>query len=476
MKAVANKQARPRSRSADAWLARIPALVGADRMRVFTVAALAVALLAVGYLGWRYYSNREVDYLGALKTSPAFPAYRVGVAAASERRYQEAESAFQRALKEDGRNALIYNALATMYIDQGETQKALVAAEQGVTLAPGSPDLLYTLGLTRYHLGKFEDAEQSLRRALEIRPEFPRASLWLGNTLMILARTGLEGGFRPELLEEAIGHYEDAVDAEPDEASFHAALGDALFQKRDLAGARSHLELAVKLDSKTGKYHVALGRVCEQLGDLEAARDAFRTATSVERTDKEAFYGLGVVLAKLGSDEEAEAALRRCLEIDRYHTDAHQVLGDLLVKLGRQQEGEQELALAEQSRQQERAIVALRMQASAEPNNAELANKVGIELAKRGEYDEAMGAFQRAIAVDPRNVDAHYQMAGIYFIRGRTAEALDRFMLVDRLRPGYRWTNHYLAQIYRATGQKAKAEERQRAFETQKASGTLSES
>jgi tetratricopeptide (TPR) repeat protein len=458
------------------------AAVGAKRaaaspraLRIAATVAVAVALVVAGYFVWHSYRNREVDYDARLLVSPGYGAYKVGVAAASQGRLKEAEDAFNRALKDDPKNALIYNALATVQTNRLDFQTALTTAEKGYAMAPGSPDLLYTLGLTRYHLGKYRDAEQALRRALEIRPDFPRASLWLGNTYMVLAREGVEGGFKPELVDQAVEQYKAALEGGPDEADFHAAYGEALYQKRELDQARSEYQRAVELDPGNAPFRVALGKVCDQLGDFAAARESFRAAVAADRINEEAYYGLGSVLAKEGNDEEAAAALRRAIEIDRYYADAHQLLSEVLARAGRGEEAAQEAALAEATRQQGQALAQLRVRAAAEPGNADVANKLGLEYAKRGEYDEAMAQFHRALAINPKHVDAMYQIAGIHMIKGQAADALEAFTGVDKLSPGYRRTNEYLAKLYGKLGQKGKAAERERMLEKQKAEGTFRE-
>lgn len=60
----------------------------------------------------------------------------------------------------------------------------------------------------------------------------------------------------------------------------------------------------------------------------------------------------------------------------------------------------------------------------------------GLLLAGRGEYVEAVGAFQDALAADPTFVDARYNLGITYHKMRSYAKALPHLEEVSRLRPG----------------------------------------
>jgi tetratricopeptide (TPR) repeat protein len=480
MKAATKKRGAAAARRAAPAKSAFPALPALSRRQWMLVAAVVVLLIAgVGsYFGWRAYANRPVNYESRLKTSPAYRSYTVGVAAAAGGRQKEAEDAFQRALSEDPSNALIYNALATLYITQGDVQKALVTSENGINSAPGSPDLYYTLGLSRYQTGQFDDAIRALDRALELKPNFPDALLWRGNTYLIQSKLGGagDGGGDPVKLESAIADLRAATERADDVADYHAALAEALYQRRDLAEARTQMQRAVELDPNNAKYARSLGRVCDQLDDLDAAVAAFTTSTQHDPTDAEAFYGLGLAYFKKQQDADAIAAFRSALKINPFHVDAHEKLGQTLIRGGGQDEGQNELKLAEDSRVRAKKIDEMRRASAADPSNAELANNLGIELARQGDFEDAMQAFRRALAANPRMIDAQYQIGGLYAERGKWLEALTAFTTVDKMQQGYRRTNLYLSKINEKIGRKSEAEKRMKMFEEQEAKGEAKDS
>ena len=478
MKAATKKRAAPsraraaRSKAKRSWIESIAERVQLTRSQWLAAGAVAGVLLVggAGYAAWTAYANRTVAYDTLIKTSPAYRSYQVGLVAAQSGRGLEAEQAFQRALGEDSSNALIYNALATLYVQQGEIQKALVTAENGITKAPGWPDLYYTLGLVRYQSGRFAEAEQALEVALDMREEYPDASLWLGNVYLVQSTMTGEAG-DPTKLAAAIEQFRRAVELDDSVAGYHAALAEGLFQRRDLAEARAAMERAIELDDLNPKYWLSLGKICDQLNDLDAAESAFKQATESGPTSAEAFFGLGTTYFKRGQDAQAVEALRTALDRNPFHAGAHEKLGQTLIRMGQQAEGEKELKAVEDSRTREAKILEMRRASAMDPTNFELANNLGIELARQGDIDDAMMAFHRALAANPRYVDAQYQIAGVYATRGKYLEAIEVFNAVDKAQPGYRRTNYYLWKLNEKITRTSEANKRRVMFEAQQAKG-----
>jgi tetratricopeptide (TPR) repeat protein len=110
-----------------------------------------------------------------------------------------------------------------------------------------------------------------------------------------------------------------------------------------------------------------------------------------------------------------------------------------------------------------------------EPTNGDIAVELGIEFARRGDYGGAMRQFNRALSIDPNNVEALYQRSGVMLVKGSFPEAYRGFEQVNRLRPGYRKTYQYLATIARRLGSPIKADEYEKLWQAQVAAGGATE-
>jgi tetratricopeptide (TPR) repeat protein len=85
--------------------------------------------------------------------------------------------------------------------------------------------------------------------------------------------------------------------------------------------------------------------------------------------------------------------------------------------------------------------------ATLNPADASAHYQLGLIYQKRGEFDAAVGSFNRAVEIDPRETDAHYQLGRIARQNGRLNEAVQHFERVVQLEPA-----HSQNEIWRETG------------------------
>jgi tetratricopeptide (TPR) repeat protein len=84
---------------------------------------------------------------------------------------QTAVEAFERALEIEPNNVLALNNAAFIYAEHlGAPGKALPYAERAVAEVPTEGTVLDTLGWTYYRVGRYEEAEEFLRRSIKARP------------------------------------------------------------------------------------------------------------------------------------------------------------------------------------------------------------------------------------------------------------------------------------------------------------------
>jgi len=76
----------------------------------------------------------------------------------------------------------------------------------------------------------------------------------------------------------------------------------------------------------------------------------------------------------------------------------------------------------------------------------------GLALSHAQEYDPAIAAFERALALRPQSFDAHYHLARTYRARGQMAEAAAAFERACALRPEDFATRTLLASVYISLG------------------------
>jgi len=177
-------------------------------------------------------------------------------------------------------------------------------------------------------LGDLAASEQSLRRALDGRPEDPEL---LNNLGVALRGRGQ--------LAEAAETYRRALAHAPDHALSHANLGNVLGAMGDARTAEFHLRRAVILDPGFIDGHYNLGAHLLRQDRPEEAVPHLRhvLATTPDRHD--ALTNLGVGLVAMNEMKEAETCYRRAIALKPGNAEAHYDLAWLLLLTGRWQEG-----------------------------------------------------------------------------------------------------------------------------------------
>ncbi len=108
----------------------------------------------------------------ALEPQSASLASQLSAALRDSHAYGAAAEVLRSALQTDTGNPLLWNALGSVVLQQGDAATALVFLDQAAALAPDWPDPVYTRAIARLELGDFPGAQADCDAVLaEVRPE-----------------------------------------------------------------------------------------------------------------------------------------------------------------------------------------------------------------------------------------------------------------------------------------------------------------
>jgi tetratricopeptide (TPR) repeat protein len=192
----------------------------------------------------------------------------------------------------------------------------------------------------------------------------------------------------------------------PDDVELHNALGWTLFQDARPAEAVVEYERALEQDPDHVKSHNNLALALVELGRLEDAAKHFEKSVALEPR-AEIHSDLGFILARLGRPDEAFEHYEKALELDPACASAHFNMAVTFVQKG-------EFAAAESHYGE-----ALKGRPTAETHNG-----LGYVLARQGRTDEAIAAYERAIAANPEFTPAYSNLAEALVAAGRLEEAV----------------------------------------------------
>ncbi len=128
-------------------------------------------------------------------------------------------------------------------------------------------------------------------------------------------------------VEEAIGKYQQSLDAYPDFVQGCFALGVAYGETGDTRREEKSYRLAIRMEPQFHLAHYNLGRLLMAQGDLPGALRSFQEAIRLRPDLPEPYVNVSALQLRLGHPEAALEAARKAVEINPLLASAHYNLG-----------------------------------------------------------------------------------------------------------------------------------------------------
>ena len=333
---------------------------------------------------------------------PAADFYRqfdVAAALTKKGEYTAAIREWTKALAMGTDDARARNNFGVSLAGEGRMEEAIAQYRQALALKPSYPEAHDNLGNALARAGRLEEAIGHYRQALEGDPASADAHNNLGTVLMEQGR-----------LPSAVGQFEAALAIRPDYAAAHNNLAFALAAEDRLDEAVAHYRKAIEIDLAYTDAHNNLGTALARQGKLDEAIVHFRKALELNPGGAQAEANLGRALRAQDKFDEAIPHLERALSAGSETADLHNSLGTTLAEKGH--------SLASTT------------------DDTVLHNSLGMALAEKGRLDEAIPHFEKAVALDPANGDAHANLGRAYAAGQRFDQAIPHYEKALERNPG----------------------------------------
>jgi protein O-GlcNAc transferase len=266
----------------------------------------------------------------------------------------------------DHREALYL--LALIAHQTGQPAQAVELMRRLLAIAPSQAKHYSVLGIALMVLGKADEAEASLLRAVA-----------LDDSAESYSNLGLLRGVRGRL-DEAIAAYQQALARAPGDAAAHYNLGNAYRAKKEMEPAAECYLRAVDIDSEHAHALAALGQILRALARTKDAVPFLKRAIILLPDDAGLHCDLGDALQTLRQLPEAAVAYRRSLQLNP-------ALSRAWYSFGCVESAEKEYL---------RAITCFRRALEIQPDWPEAQHNLGQVLFKLGQIDEALDLFRQA--------------------------------------------------------------------------------
>lgn len=275
------------------------------------------------------------ELIGSGDEDPAL-LHNLGIALYFQRRWPEAQEAFETARRKGLASGTNLRYLAFSLHHQNKAEEALALAQQWLDSAPSDEAVGY-LSLLELDLGHRQAAEQRADEALRLNPdnvdatyvksvglierqEMDKAERLLSRILekqpqsfRALQGLGMVHYYRQEF-DTAIQFLERALKVVPKQVGTIITVGWAHLAKKDVFNAERAFRRAVATEPNFGEAHGGLATALALQRREKEARDEITIARRLDRKGFGAVYAQSILLALQGRTDAAEHLVKRALE------------------------------------------------------------------------------------------------------------------------------------------------------------------
>ncbi len=279
-------------------------------------------------------------------------------------------------IEEDSLNPEYLASRAELYLERGKIDPALRDLQEALELTPNDAKLFLLLSDLYFALGQVDNSIASLKKAIKLDPDNEDGYVKISETYLLLNKPTV-----------AVEYANQAIDKnrQSAEAYYLKALG--LLESNDTSAAIINFGISSNLNSNNYMTFMQLGIIYTMLEDT-LSKVNFEKALVIKPNDERALYYLGMYYQNRGEFQNA---------IDKYNYIA-----------------------------------------SLYPENKLVFYNSGyIYLVELEDFDNAVVMFQKAISINPRYVEAVYNLGRTYEAMGDYNSARLQYKKSLELLPNY---------------------------------------
>ncbi|MDP8263150.1 MAG: tetratricopeptide repeat protein [Candidatus Ancaeobacter aquaticus] len=437
-----------------------------------------------------HYDEAEYYYKEALRLNKHYgPAHNaLGLVYVRGGRYHDAAKEFETALKINPHNAESHYDLGVVYPVFGDHEKAVFHYTQYIKMKPNAPDIpqvkkwrkklrnkkkelsaranisSYSNGVAAYGEGKYKQAIKYYKEALDKNPRFEDAWRGLGLSYIQIKK-----------YREALNCFQEALRINPDSFEVHYCLGIVSPLLGDVEGGITHFNkyLALRPDApdrkKVQEWIASIERNLDvsyynkgvdfyNQGKYDEALESYLQALELSPDYVDAMRGVGLTLVKQKNYSDALDIFLEAYEIDPDDPEINYCLGviyPIVKKDTKKGEYHYKRYLELNPEAEDRQMVEEWIESFNKSIYIDYYNQ-GVELYDRGDYQDAIEKYRKALELNPDYFDAYRGLGLVYIKLKQYDDAFKSFLIAYELSPEDPEVNYCLGVCYPIMGDKDK--------------------
>lgn len=289
--------------------------------------------------------------------------------------------------------------LADTYRKLSKYSQAIIFYKKVLDYNPGSFEGHFGLGMTLKLLGKYDDALEEVKRALEIKiaPDVYRI---LGEVY-----------FNKGVIDLAINNFQEAINLEPSSAEGHFLLGFAYGEKGMAKESIEAVKKAIALNPALAQFEPNLPiDIKDHRGHWEFLKEQLGMPRQTEN-EFQVHYNLGMTYRNKGFFEESRREFEECLRLDNTRPELYLVLGQVSLFLNKLDDASHYLEKAYEQ----------------DFDCAACTNAIGVLGCLRNEHDQAAEWFEKTLTLQEDYAPAYNNLGICRYSTSDIEKAIDMY-------------------------------------------------
>lgn len=369
------------------------------------------------------------------------------------------------ATDEDKSTALTY--IGIIHDEQGKHDRAVESFTRALKYNDRNTVTYRNLALTYRRMNRYDKAEEAIGKALRIEPRNVDNRILSGNLL-----------FDQRKYRLAKAEYQEALKVQPENSSALYNLSMALGKEGDVVSSMEYLKRAAEADGIGKVAHRAnskLGVMYTQMGDFDIAEKYLKRAIAVNPKDPVDRYNLGIVNLKQNDKEKALQQFVKAEELGKQDSKIMENLGEAYLSLKEYDKSLNAYNALLGVNQRDVRILSRIAEIYYEKGDIDSAHQyfrkitetqpgseharvayvnIGTIMDDAQRYGDAINAYEKALAISPKDDMVLYNLGITYRKLGKPEKAIEVWKRATELNPrepkplmaiaDYYYRNNYL--------------------------------
>ncbi len=335
-----------------------------------------------------------------------------------------AEASLRAAAEHEPENFDANHRLGKFLVDQGKPQESLAYLQRAAQVKPGDYDNAYLLALAYADAGQYQQARTRARALLTVQENAGPGPAQQNQASLHHLLGDIDEKLGNPL--EAVREYQRAAELGPTESNFFD-WGSELLLHRAAEPAIEVFSQGNRLFPQSARMLVALGVAWYNNGSYDQAARRLCEASDLNPGDLEPYLFLGKIQSVETNQSECSGErLKRFVKLQPENALANYYYG---VNLWKRRKGPDDIETVAQSESLLKRAVQL------DPKLGVGFLQLGVLYSERKDFSRAIASYQDAVQASPQLEEAHYRLAQAYKRTGQKAkaeEALQRYNQISK--------------------------------------------